>query len=35
MATYTDAVGTDTAMVYSMPTMMVGAEAADTLLEQV
>ena len=28
MATYTDAVGTDTAMVYSMPTMMVGAMAA-------
>ena len=27
MATYTDAVGTDMAMVYSMPTMMVGAEA--------
>ena len=27
MATYTDAVGTDTAMEYSMPTMMVGAEA--------
>ena len=25
MATYTDAVGTDTAMVYSMPTMMVTA----------
>ena len=25
MATYTDAVGTDMAMVYSMPTMMVGA----------
>ena len=36
MATYTDAVGTDTAMVYSMPTMMVGAMAAEmTLLEQV
>ena len=33
MATYTDAVGTDTAMVYSMPTMMV--TAGDTLLEQV
>ena len=32
MAMYTDAVGTDTAMVYSMPTMMVGAEAGDTLL---
>ena len=35
MATYTDAVGTDMAMVYSMPTMMVGAEAAEmTLLER-
>ena len=35
MATYTDAVGTDTAMVYSMPTMMVvGAEAEDTLLNR-
>ena len=34
MATYTDAVGTDTAMVYSMPTMMVGAEAGDTLLDR-
>ena len=33
MATYTDAVGTDTAMVYSMPTMMV-AEAGDTLLDR-
>ena len=31
MATYTDAVGTDTAMEYSMPTMMVGAEAGDPL----
>ena len=35
MATYTDAVGMDTAMVYSMPTLMVvGAEAGDTLLER-
>ena len=35
MATYTDAVGTDTAMVYSMSTMMVGAEAVEmTLLER-
>ena len=34
MATYTDAVGTDTAMEYSMPTMMVGAEAGDTLLDR-
>ena len=34
MATYTDAVGTDTAMVYSMPTMMVGAEAVDPLLAE-
>ena len=35
MATYTDAVGTDMAMVYSMPTMMVGAMAAEmTLLER-
>ena len=34
MATYTDAVGTDTAMVYSMPTMMVGAEAGDPLLAE-
>ena len=33
MATYTDAVGTDTAMVYSMPTMMV-AVAGDTLLDR-
>ena len=33
MATYTDAAGTD--MEYSMPTMMVGAEAGDTLLGQV
>ena len=32
MATYTDAVGTDMDMEYSMPTMMVGAEAGDTLL---
>ena len=32
MATYTDAVGTDMAMEYSMPTMMVVAEAGDTLL---
>ena len=31
-ATYTDAVGTDMAKVDSMPTMMVGAEAVDTLL---
>ena len=35
MATYTDAVGMDTAMVYSMPTLMVvGAEAEDTLLDR-
>ena len=34
MATYTDAVGTDMAMVHSMPTMMVGAEAEDTLLSR-
>ena len=34
MATYTDAVGTDMAMEYSMPTMMVGAEAEDTLLDR-
>ena len=34
MATYTDAVGTDMAMVYSMPTMMVTAEAGDTLLDR-
>ena len=35
MATYTDAVGTDTAMEYSMPTMMVvGAEAGDALLDR-
>ena len=34
MATYTDAVGTDMAMEYSMPTMMVGAEAEDTLLNR-
>ena len=32
MATYMDAVGTDTAMEYSPATMMVGAEAVDTLL---
>ena len=32
MATYTDAVGTDMDMAYSMPTMMVIAEAEDTLL---
>ena len=31
MATYTDAAGTD--MEHSMPTMMVGAEAGDTLLD--
>ena len=34
MATYTDAVGTDMDMVYSMPTMMVGAMAADPLLDE-
>ena len=35
MATYTDAAGTDMAMEYSMPTMMVGAMAAEmTLLER-
>ena len=34
MATYTDAVGTDMAMEYSMPTMMVVAEAEDTLLSR-
>ena len=35
MATYTDAVGTDTAMEYSMPSMMVvGAEAGDALLDR-
>ena len=34
MATYTDAAGTDTAMEYSMPTMIVGAEAGDTLLDR-
>ena len=34
MATYTDAVGTDTAMEYSMPTMMVGAEAGDPLVDR-
>ena len=34
MATYTDAVGTDMAMVYSMPTMMVGAEAGDPLVNR-
>ena len=32
MATYTDAAGTD--MEHSMPTMMVGAEAGDTLLDR-
>ena len=32
MATYTDAAGTDMATEYSMPTMMVGAEAGDPLL---
>ena len=32
MATYTDEAGT--ARVYSMPTMMVGAEAGDTLLDR-
>ena len=31
MATYMDAVGTDTAMEYSPATMMVGAEVVDTL----
>ena len=35
MATYMDAVGTDTDMEYSIPTMMVGAMAAEmTLLER-
>ena len=34
MATYTDAVGTDMDMEYSMPTMMVVAEAEDTLLSR-
>ena len=34
MATYTDAVGTDTDMEYSPATMMVGAEAGDTLLDR-
>ena len=34
MATYTDAVGTDMAMEYSPATMMVGAEAGDTLLDR-
>ena len=34
MATYTDAVGTDMDMEYSMPTMMVVAEAEDTLLAE-
>ena len=34
MATYMEAVGTDMVMVYSMPTMMVGAEAEDTLLNR-
>ena len=39
MATYTDAVGTDMDMAYSMPTMMVGAVVDEpgmvTLLERV
>ena len=34
MATYTDAVGTDMDMEYSMPTMRVVAEAEDTLLAE-
>ena len=34
MATYTDAVGTDMDMEYSMPTMMVVAEAEDTLFAE-
>ena len=34
MATYMDAAGTDMAMEYSMPTMMVDAMAGDTLLER-
>ncbi len=34
MATYTDAAGTDMAMAYSLPTMMVVAEAGDTLLDR-
>ena len=34
MATYTDAVGTDMDMEYSMPTMMVVAQAEDTLLAE-
>ena len=34
MATYTDAVGTDTAMVFSMPSMMVTAVGEDTLLDR-
>ena len=34
MATYTDAAGTDMAMEYSPATMMVGAEAGDTLLDR-
>ena len=34
MATYTDAVGTDTAMVFSPTTMMVTAEAEDALLAE-
>ena len=33
-ATYTDAAGTDMTMVYSPATMMVGAEAGDTLLDR-
>ena len=34
MATYTDAVGTDMDMEYSIPTMMVVAEAEDTLFAE-
>ena len=34
MATYTDAAGTDMAMEYSPATMMVTAEAGDTLLDR-
>ena len=34
MATYTDAVGTDTAMEYSLATMMVGAMVGDPLLAE-
>ena len=34
MATYTDAVGTDMDMEYSMPTMMVVAEVEDTLFAE-